>query len=109
MTDVAPIAIARIDAATILIEWSDGAQLRYRADLLRKQCPCATCREKKSGEKNPPSPKGLPVLSIAEARPLSITGMRPVGNYGYAIAFSDGHDSGIFTFDMLRTLGKTEA
>ncbi len=48
----------------------------------------------------------LPVLSMAEAQPLRIDGMRPVGNYAYNIAFSDGHDSGIFTFDYLRELGQ---
>jgi DUF971 family protein len=32
--------------------------------------------------------------------------MRPVGNYAYNIAFSDGHDSGIFTFDHLFQLGE---
>ena len=46
----------------------------------------------------------LPILAPEEARPLEITGMRPVGNYAYNIAFSDGHDSGIFTFEMLRGL-----
>lgn len=31
--------------------------------------------------------------------------MRPVGNYAYSILFSDGHDSGIFTFEFLLSLG----
>ena len=31
--------------------------------------------------------------------------MKPVGNYAYSIAFSDGHDTGIFTFEFLRELG----
>ena len=51
-------------------------------------------------------PLSLPVLSMAEAQPLRIEGMRPVGNYAYNIAFSDGHDSGIFTFEYLRELGR---
>ncbi len=45
------------------------------------------------------------VLGAAEARPLRIEGMRPVGAYAYNIAFSDGHDSGLFTFERLRGLG----
>ncbi len=47
----------------------------------------------------------LPILSPAEARPLSLVDMKPLGNYAYTIAFSDGHDTGIFTFDLLRELG----
>ncbi len=47
----------------------------------------------------------LPVLSTAEARPLTIAKMEPVGNYAYSIAFSDGHDTGIYTLELLRQLG----
>jgi DUF971 family protein len=47
----------------------------------------------------------LPVITAAEARPLELLGMQPVGNYAYTIAFSDGHDTGIFTFELLRELG----
>jgi DUF971 family protein len=32
--------------------------------------------------------------------------MSPVGNYAYAIAFSDGHDTGIYTIEYLRELGQ---
>ena len=45
------------------------------------------------------------MLTMAEARPLAIAGMKPVGNYAYSIAFSDGHDTGIFTLEFLRELG----
>jgi DUF971 family protein len=45
------------------------------------------------------------VLSLAEARPLKVLDMKPVGNYAYSIAFSDGHDTGIYTLEFLRGLG----
>jgi DUF971 family protein len=51
------------------------------------------------------SSRSLPVLSATETAPLAIVTMRPVGNYAYNIAFSDGHDSGIFTLDLLLRLG----
>jgi DUF971 family protein len=44
------------------------------------------------------------VLAPEETQPLAVTGMRPVGQYAYAITFSDGHDSGIYTLDYLREL-----
>jgi DUF971 family protein len=31
--------------------------------------------------------------------------MEPVGNYAYSIRFSDGHDTGIYTFELLQALG----
>jgi DUF971 family protein len=87
----------------LLIEWNDGQKREITFGQLRAACPCATCREKRA---KPPEPvRGLPVLSLAEARPLSILGMKPVGNYAYSVAFSDGHDTGIFTLDFLRELG----
>jgi DUF971 family protein len=59
-------------------------------------------KETASGEKK--LSNALPVLSIAETMPLDIVLMHPVGNYAYNIHFSDGHSSGIFTFELLRSL-----
>ena len=56
----------------------------------------------------PRPPSELPVITMEEAQPIQILGMRPVGNYAYAIHFSDGHDTGIFTLDFLRELGRQE-
>ncbi len=72
----------------------------YAISQLRDHCPCATCREKRAAP-----PPLLPVLTIAEAQPLSIGGMQPIGHYAYSIRFSDGHDTGIYTFELLRELG----
>src|SRR6476619_7542529 len=85
------------------ITWSDGAVLEYPARELREKCPCATCREKRNSP--PPSPLQLPVLSTAEAQPMRIVGMKPVGNYASSIDFSDGHDTGIYTLESLRQMG----
>ena len=81
---------------------------------MRDLCPCATCRERRSAgnetesEQDPGALKSLPVISAAEAQPPDIDAMRPVGNYGYNIAFRDGCDSGIFTFDFLRSLSEAD-
>ena len=85
------------------IECSDGQSHSIPFGTRRSRCPCATCREQRAA---PPQPTGgLQVISKAEAQPLKVLGMRPVGNYAYAIAFSDGHDTGIFTLEFLRELG----
>ncbi|HWA98962.1 MAG TPA: DUF971 domain-containing protein [Pirellulales bacterium] len=89
------------------IDWSDRMVRAYSIAELRERCPCATCREKRSAP--PPAATMLPILSAAETRPLTLAGMNPVGHYAYAIAFSDGHDSGIYTFELLRELGALES
>ena len=43
--------------------------------------------------------------SAAEAQPLMVQGVKPLGNYAYTIAFSDGHDTGIYKLELLRQLG----
>ena len=95
-----PTKLELVDDNQLLIVWSDGQRRHYGFRELRDRCPCATCREKR----NQPQPL-LPVLSEGEAQPLQILGMKPVGNYAYSINFSDGHDTGIYSFELLRQLG----
>lgn len=98
-----PTSINRHDDGSICITWDDATQSHWTPAQLRQACPCATCREKKRKDvQSPQRPMVLPVISAAEARPLRIDAMRPVGNYAYNIAFSDGHNSGIFSFTMLK-------
>jgi DUF971 family protein len=87
----------------LLIEWSDGERRKYAFKALRDACPCATCREKRSA---PQDPLSLPMLGAEQLAPVKVVGMQPVGTYAYTIKFSDGHDTGIFTFELLRELGE---
>ena len=101
MSTAVPVGIARSVAGAIEISWSDGVRGVYAPRLLRDACPCATCREQRAA----PRPAALlPVLTPADVAPLTVTEMRPVGQYAYAIGFSDGHSSGIYTLEYLREL-----
>ena len=104
---VLPVGLGRDENSAVIISWSDGVQTKWSALQLRQACPCATCREKRRGEekKQVAGSKlaGLPVLSAAEAQPLKIVGMKPVGSYAYNISFSDGHSSGIYSMQLLRS------
>ena len=101
-----PVGLTKTDDRKLNIEWSDGFAQTISVAKLRKGCQCATCIEKRTGAaaKNDAKPTGaLPVLSAAEARPIEIIRMRPVGNYAYNIQFSDEHTTGIYTFELLRS------
>jgi DUF971 family protein len=100
-----PTALEKTADNRLRITWSDGQRRLYRMRQLRESCPCATCREKRS---QPTDPLALPVLKQVQSEPLTIAAMEPLGNYAYGIRFSDGHDTGIFSFDLLRQLGETE-
>ncbi len=88
------------DALTI--EWDDGAVSVYPIAYLRKLSPSADMRElRKSMAKNP-----LTILpdSMGSSGTITATGAEMVGNYAIKIAFSDGHDTGIYTWDYLRKI-----
>jgi DUF971 family protein len=87
------------------IDWSDGQVRQYTVRELRENCPCATCREKRRA--TPPPATMLPILKAEETQPLRITKMEPQGHYAYAIHFSDGHNTGIYTLESLHKLGAT--
>jgi DUF971 family protein len=100
--NIYPTKLELADGNRLLIDWSDGQRREYAIAALRDHCPCATCRERRA---TPAAKSLLPVLQLAEARPLTLAGMKPVGHYAYSIEFSDGHDTGIYTFELLRELG----
>jgi len=106
MTAPVPVDISRRETEsgrppTIEIIWSDGLTARYSPRLLRDACPCASCRELRAA---PAAKPLLPVLEPRDTLPLTVTGMSPVGQYAYAIEFSDGHSSGIYTLEYLHEL-----
>ena len=106
--EVRMLALAHLrgDADALTLEWADGAVHRVTWRELRDRCPCATCAQSHVKPNTPASLDLLPVLSLAETQPLRALWMRPLGNYAYAIQFTDGHNTGIYSLDYLRTLGQ---
>jgi ATP-binding protein involved in chromosome partitioning len=92
---VAPNGLGQDGPSVLTIDWNNGHQGRHRVRHLRLACPCAQCVDEWSGEKT------LVDSTVApDVRPVSID---PVGLYGIQIEWSDGHSTGIYTFE---TLGK---
>lgn len=87
------------DAAGLTITWANRRQC-IDARSLRLACRCAVCREEVTG---------APLLDPTRV-PLDVTPVRiwSVGNYALGIAFSDGHESGIYTFETLRSMENSE-
>lgn len=82
------------------IAWGDGAASALPLPYLRKHCPCAACRANPPKEGTTP----LPILGAAPAGELRATGGHLVGNYALRFEWSDGHNTGIYDFRLLRLL-----
>jgi len=105
--NVYPTELERLEPAQLRITWSDGQRRIYTFAELRQKCPCATCRDERQAAAEAP-PAMLPVVDLAAAQPPRVEKMAPVGNYAYGLTFSDGHDTGIYTFELLRELGSAD-
>ncbi len=103
MSTLRPLRLELREKNTLIIKWSDHSTREYNARDLREACPCATCREKNKSPTTA-SPLSLTVLSTEEALHITIHGVQPIGNYAFAIDFSDGHNTGIFTLAQLLTM-----
>ena len=96
-----PVKLSREGEELLVIDWNDGQRSRLRWTDLRKDCPCAGCREERE---KPPDP--FRILKPAELEPLKPVRIDPIGYYAYKIVWSDGHDSGLFTLETLRAMGE---
>ena len=105
--NVYPTELERLDPGQLRITWSDGQRRVYTFEQLRQKCPCATCRDERKAALEAPKAM-LPVVDLSATQPLGVDQMAPVGNYAYGLTFSDGHDTGIYTFELLRELGVEE-
>lgn len=91
-----PREIKRAGAHDVQIDWADGHRSVYPARLLRLACRCAACVDEVSG-----APLLDPACVPEHVHPVSLA---LVGHYALQPVFSDGHNTGIFTFEHLRAL-----
>jgi DUF971 family protein len=98
--------------AGVDITWSDTHVSHYDFAYLREQCPCAMCNDERQ-KKNDAQPSATPPLSsplLPMFKPkLTARAAHAVGNYALQIDFTDGHATGIYSFDYLRTICPCEA
>ncbi len=87
-----PVEIQRDDHQVVL-KWSANHETAFPARDLRLACPCAQCRDEMTG-KALLNPRAVP----EDVRPLSI---ELVGAYGFRVQWSDGHGTGIYTYESL--------
>ncbi|MEX2214077.1 MAG: DUF971 domain-containing protein [Phycisphaeraceae bacterium] len=86
----------------LTVQWDDGSTSYYSIPYLRRWSPSADARDlREQLAKNPLTV--LPASAISD-KPLTALGAEFVGHYAIKILFSDGHDTGIYSWDYLREI-----
>ena len=93
---IEPREIMQEDEARLRITWADGRICNYQAPALRRACPCAQCVNEWTGERT------LKAESIDDE--VSIKDLTTVGRYALNFRWSDGHETGIYSYKYLREL-----
>ena len=85
------------------ILWSDGRKDRFPLFGLRKNCPCVSCRggHDKMGRFEPQ------LFAVEPTREYKIKNAETVGNHALKIVWDDGHDSGMYRWNLLRKMGES--
>lgn len=100
----AKVRVLLSEGKGVEIDWSDGHKSAWSFAWLRAACPCATCIEERSKEgRQPgePKPKSASPLPMYEP-PAQAAGAHGVGRYAIEFDWTDGHRSGIYSWEYLR-------
>jgi DUF971 family protein len=94
VANVAPESLDLTPDGGLRIVWPGGASATLTPFLLRDRCPCAGCIEEGTGKKLL-DPSTIP-------GDIRIDDVVAVGNYAVQLFWSDGHSTGIYSWDTLR-------
>lgn len=95
---IEPTQIIEESDSEITINWSDDRVSTHNAYDLRRACPCAGCIDEWTGEKR--------LREESVPADINFTHITVVGRYALNFHFSDGHDTGIFSFKYLREISE---
>jgi DUF971 family protein len=92
-----PVAVDVDRAGGVHLAWEDEPATDVDLETLRQRCPCAECRNRRE--------HGEAVWPTASSpRPLRIDDAEIVGGYGLSVTWNDGHRTGIYSWELLRSL-----
>lgn len=87
------------------IAWSDGHTSHYDFAYLREQCPCATCNDEREKKRTFASARLASTATLPMFKPTPrAQKATAVGNYAIQITFTDGHATGIYSYEHLRSI-----
>ena len=97
---IEPREIMQEGSAGLRITWADERICHFKAATLRRACPCAQCVNEWTGQRT------LKPETISEE--VEISDLSIIGRYALNFKWSDGHETGIYSFRYLRDLCEAE-
>lgn len=82
-------------ARTTEIDWADGHTGIYPHEVLRGYCPCAGCQGHTGSRR---------FIQPESDRQVELEGIEPIGNYAVSLNWFDGHSTGLYSYEYLRSL-----
>lgn len=98
---MSPVKIRVLEDKNLFIQWDDKSESLIPLAVLRRNCPCATCMTERE---NKPSTY-IPLLSHVQ---MILNNIEPVGSYAIRFFWQDGHDDGIYNYQLLKRLGELQ-
>ena len=92
------------NAGFLAIAWPDGLNCRYPLGQLREACPCVECRGGHANMGRAGDPDDLLTLTLTPSRSYIVQDVSLVGNYAIQFFWSDGHHTGMYTWEYLYRL-----
>lgn len=83
-------------ARMLAVTFDDGTMAELPAELLRVESPSAEVRGHGASTK----------ITVPGKRNVAIAAVEPIGNYAVRLCFDDGHDTGIYSWDLLWKMGR---
>ena len=92
--------------AGVDITWADGHESHYDFAYLRDECPCATCNDERAKKESlAGAAPGFAANPLPMFKPKAkVQSASQVGAYAIQFHFTDGHSTGIYTYEFLRTI-----
>jgi DUF971 family protein len=94
MADPTPSSVEIDRDKQIALSWPDGLAHSFELLEVRTNCPCAECRGLRE--------RGVAIISADAQTPMTIASAEHVGAWGISLTWSDGHATGIYSWDLLR-------
>lgn len=88
------------EAQTLTVSFADGLSVAFPLDPFRRACPCVMCR---GGHETMGQPIDPEIFFETPHKTRTLRAITPIGTYALQFTWEDGHNTGLYRLDMIRS------